>query len=199
MKDDPAGMEHAELVIGVNGLEVSSVAFGTVPVPYRLDLDLTVCADWITRRLVLTASGGGWTRSLVLQRDAAGTWTGTRSTDGTVPPAVEESVPADTVEPAAIPAHVLDVDVQYSPVTNLMPVQRLGLDRPGSSAALMMAWVSVPSLAVTLDEQHYTLLGLDDGDVCARFENSGGFFSAVIRCDADGVVYDYPGVARRLC
>ena len=72
---------------------------------------------------------------------------------------------------------MLDVDVQWSPVTNLMPVRRLGLDRAGSAGAFTMAWVSVPSLAVTLDEQRYTLLGIDDGDVCARFENSAGFFS----------------------
>ena len=61
-----------------------------------------------------------------------------------------------------------------------------------------MAWVSVPSLAVTLDEQRYTLLGVDDGDVCVRFENSAGFFTTVIRCDTDGVVLEYPGIARRL-
>ena len=61
-----------------------------------------------------------------------------------------------------------------------------------------MAWVSVPSLAVTLDEQRYTLLGVDDGDVCARFENSAGFFTTVIRCDADGVALEYPGIARRV-
>jgi hypothetical protein len=79
-----------------------------------------------------------------------------------------------------------------------MPLRRLGLDRPGSSAEFTMAWVSVPSLAVTLDDQRYTLLGVDDGDVCARFENGDGFFTAVIRCDADGVAHDYPGIARRL-
>jgi uncharacterized protein len=198
VKDEPAGMEHAELDIDNSGLVVTSVAFGTVPVPYRLDLDLTVGADWITRRLALRANGDGWTRSLVLARDSAGTWTGTRSADGTVPPAVEASVPAGTIEPTAVPARVLDVDVQYSPVTNLMPVRRLGLDRPGSSAEFTMAWVSVPSLAVMLDDQSYTLLGVDDGDVCARFENGDGFFTAVIRCDADGVAHDYPGIARRL-
>jgi hypothetical protein len=61
-----------------------------------------------------------------------------------------------------------------------------------------MAWVSVPSLAITLDDQRYTLLGVDDGDRCARFENGDGFFTAVIRCDADGIVVDYPGIARRV-
>ena len=61
-----------------------------------------------------------------------------------------------------------------------------------------MAWVSAPSLTLTLAEQRYTLLGVDEGDVCARFESGDGFFTAVIRCDSDGVVLDYPGIARRV-
>jgi uncharacterized protein len=198
VKDEPVGMEQAELSISVGGLVATSVALGSVPVPYRLDLDLTTGADWVTRRLALTSTGDGWTRSLVLERDGAGRWTGSRSADGTAPPAVEASVPAGTVEAAAIRADVLDVDVQWSPLTNLMPVRRLGLDRAGSTGTFTMAWVSVPSLAVTLDEQRYTLLGVDGRDVCARFENADGFFTAVIRCDADGVVLDYPGIARRI-
>jgi hypothetical protein len=60
-----------------------------------------------------------------------------------------------------------------------------------------MAWVGVPSLAVTLDEPRCTLLGYDEGDVCARFETAPGSFIAVIRCDADSVVLDDPGIARR--
>lgn len=198
VKDDPAGMEQAELTVSAGGLAGTSVAFGSVPVPYRLDLDLGAGADWVTRRLALTATGDGWTRSLLLERDAAGVWTGSRSADGSQPPAVEASVPADTVEPSGVPAHVLDVDVQWSPVTNLMPVRRLGLDRAGSTGTFTMAWISVPSLAVTLDDQSYTLLGVDDGDICARFESGDGFFTAVIRCDADGVALNYPGIARRV-
>lgn len=197
IKDDPAGMEQAELTVDADGLTGTAVALGSVPVPYRLDLDLRTSAEWVTRRLALTASGDGWTRSLLLERNSAGVWTGSRSAGGSQPPAVEASVPSSTVEPSGVPAHVLDVDVQWSPVTNLMPVRRLGLDRAGSTGTFTMAWVSVPSLAVTLDEQCYTLLGVDDGDVCARFENGDGFFAAVIRCDADGVALDYPGIARR--
>jgi hypothetical protein len=93
---------------------------------------------------------------------------------------------------------VLDVDVEWSPVTNLMPVRRLGLDRAGASGTFTMAWVAVPSLAVRLDEQRYTLLGVDEGDVCVRFESGDGFFTAVLRCDDDGVVREYPGIARRV-
>jgi len=78
-----------------------------------------------------------------------------------------------------------------------MPVRRLGLDRAGAAGAFTMAWVGVPALTVTLDEQRYTLLGVNDGDVCARFESGDGFFTSVIRGDADGVPLDYPGIARR--
>ena len=196
VKDDPVGMEHAAIGIGADGLVATSTAFGTLPIAYRLDLELHADADWITRRLALTASGDGWTRSLVLSR--AGSWTGAITDDGIVPPAVVASATGDGIDPGDVPPDVLDVDVQYSPLTNLMPIRRLGLDRPGAAGSFVMAWISVPSLAITLDDQRYTLLGIDDGDRCARFENGDGFFIAVIRCDADGVVVDYPGIARRL-
>ena len=50
IKDDPPGMEQAELTIADGGLVAKSVALGSVPVPYRLDLELTTGADWVTRR-----------------------------------------------------------------------------------------------------------------------------------------------------
>jgi hypothetical protein len=102
------------------------------------------------------------------------------------------------VEPDGIPGAVLDVDVQWSPLTNVMPIRRLGLTSAGVEGRFTMAWVAVPSLAVILDEQRYMLLGVNDGDVCARFESGDGLFVAVLRCDADGIVLDYPGIARRL-
>ena len=71
-KDDPTGMEQVELSMGADGVAATSVAIGSVPVPYRLDFDLAVAADWVTRRLSLAAAGDGWTRSLVLERAVAG-------------------------------------------------------------------------------------------------------------------------------
>src|SRR3954454_21779345 len=155
-------MEQAELEMTADGLLARSTAIGSVPVPYRLDLDLIVGADWITRRLALKATGDGWTMSLALARSSAGAWTGTAGMEGVVPSAVAATVPVDAVDPTSIPAHVLDVDVQYSTVTNVMPIRRLGLDRAGASGSFVMAWVSVPSLAITLAPQRYDLLGIDD-------------------------------------
>ncbi len=143
-KDDPPGMEYAEVDIDTGGMVATSTAFGTAPVPYRLDLDLIVGADWITCRLAVTASGDSWTRSLVLERDGAAGWTGTANGSGMMPASVDASVPTETVGPAEIPSDVLDVDVQYSPLTNVMPIRRLGLDRAGASGTFVMAWVSAP-------------------------------------------------------
>jgi len=198
LKDDPVGMEQAELLIGPGGLSARSVAIGSSPVPYRLDLELAVDDGWVTQRLALTAVGDGWSRSLVLDRDVARSWRGTSTHSGAPPPAVDGARPADVVEPDEIPGAVLDVDMQWSPLTNVMPIHRLGLTSAGVEGRFTMAWVAVPSLAITLDEQHYTLLGVNDGDVCARFESGDGLFAAVLRCDADGVVLDYPGIARRV-
>jgi hypothetical protein len=78
-----------------------------------------------------------------------------------------------------------------------MQVRRLGLDRPGSTGTFTMAWVSVPSLAMTLD-QRYRLVGVDEGVVRVRFKDGDGSFTAVIRCDADDVALDYPGIARHV-
>jgi uncharacterized protein len=198
LKDDPVGMEHADLSIGESGLTARSVAIGSSPVPYRLDLDLTVDQGWVSRQLGLAAVGDGWARWLVLDRDVDGSWHGTSTESGALPPAVEEAKPLHAVDPRDIPRTVLDVDVQWSPLTNLMPIRRLGLTSAGVEGRFTMAWVSVPALTVTLDEQRYTLLGVDEGDVCARFDSGDGLFAAVLRCDSDGVVLDYPGVARRL-
>ena len=198
LKDDPVGMEHAELSIGGSGLTARSVAIGSSPVPYRLDLELAVEQGWVTRRLALAAVGDGWARSLVLDRDVDGSWRGTSTESGAPPPALDEAKPAHVVFPVDIPGAVVDVDVQWSPVTNLMPIRRLGLTTVGVEGRFTMAWVSVPTLAVTLDDQRYTVLGVDRGDVCVRFDSGDGLFAAVLRCDSDGVVLDYPGIARRL-
>ena len=92
-------MEDAAIELGADGLAATSTAFGTIPLAYRLDLELLrVDPGWITRRLALTASGDGWARTLVLERD--GSWTGAVTDDGVVPPAVVASAPHERSIPA---------------------------------------------------------------------------------------------------
>jgi hypothetical protein len=55
--------------------------------------------------------------------------------------------------------------------------------------------VSMPDLAIEPHPQRYTHLRRDNGYSVVRFESEG--FSSDIVFDSDGLVVDYPGIARR--
>jgi hypothetical protein len=179
MKD--AGAEYAEVDFA-EGLAATGTAVGADPVPYRVEYSLRTTPDFVTESLAVRTSGAGWWRSLDLRRDAAGTWTchteGTGALDGPPPGCVDDLDGA------------LDCDLGLSPLTNSMPVLRHGLLKEGGRVALIMAWVAVPHLQVIRHPQWYT--HLDQGSV--RFESEG--FTADLSYDADGLVSDYPGLAR---
>ena len=72
VKDDPAGAEVAEVILGAGQLHATGVAVGSEPAPYRLDYALETMTGFITTRVQVTARGDGWSRSLLLQRSGAG-------------------------------------------------------------------------------------------------------------------------------
>jgi Protein of unknown function (DUF1089). len=71
--------EHAQIDLWDDGVAASGVQLGAEPQPYRLDYHLDAPREWITRRLEVDASGGGWRRTLVLEHDGAGAWRSTPS------------------------------------------------------------------------------------------------------------------------
>jgi uncharacterized protein len=75
-----------------------------------------------------------------------------------------------------------------------MPIMRHELLAAPGQVELTMAWVSVPDLAVEPDGQRYT--SAEPNRV--RYDALDGSFSAMIRMDDDGLVADYPGIARRI-
>jgi hypothetical protein len=84
----------------------------------------------------------------------------------------------------------LDCDLAFSPLTNFMPAARLGAE----PADHVMAWVSVPDLAVLRSEQRYEPAG--DGRV--RYVGLDHDFTAVLELDEAGFVTRYPGLAERV-
>jgi uncharacterized protein len=72
-----------------------------------------------------------------------------------------------------------------------LPVIRDRLLEPGPPHTYVMRWVEVPSLEVSLSEQHYEPLG--DGIV--RFR--AGDFVSDITFDTAGFVVNYPGIGAR--
>jgi hypothetical protein len=189
-KDDPPGAEFAEIDLEPDRLVARGVAIGTAPVPYRIEYALHTGAGFVTERLEATTAGAGWRRALDLRRGADGAWTATAAAEGEVAP------PEPSAELAGLEA--LDCDLALSPVTNLMPILRHDLARGGGPVELTAAWVSVPDLRVIPDGQRYRFLAVRDGGSVVRYEAVDGTFAADIALDADGLVVDFPGIARRI-
>ncbi len=191
VKDDPFGVEFAEIDLATNDLSARGVDIAGGPISYRLDYTLQTAADFVTSRLYVVSRGEGWRRAIELLRDGQGIWTVRTEEEGSV------DLPAPGGDPAGF-ADALDCDLGLSPVTNLMPVLRHGLLSGDDAFQLTAAWVSVPDLSVQADGQRYDFVTADHDQRVIRYEAVDGSFTADIRVDRDGIVIDYPGIARQL-
>ena len=196
---DLGGAEWADIVVRGDRLSARGTATGGTPVPYRLDYELDIGPDFVTKRLRVRSHGNGWRRHLDLRRADDGSWQADASQTGEPAelPTTDLTDPGASAGTLADLAGALDCDLGECPVTNTMPVLRRGLLRPGEPIDFVMAWVSVPDLHVSRSDQRYTFLEPEsDGGAVVRYES--GSFSAAIRFDRDGIVVDYPGLGRRL-
>jgi len=96
------------------------------------------------------------------------------------------------VEVAAV-RECVDIDLNFSPVTNLLPIRRLGL-KVGDVQVVTAAWLRFPSFALEPLAQRYTRV--DETHVLYQSLASG--FEALLTIDESGLVVDYPGVWRRV-
>ena len=191
VKDDPFGIEYAEIAITPDQLTAEGVSVGREPVTYRLDYELETGPGFVTSRLRAESRGAGWRRTLELRRDEHGVWSVDAQGEGDV------ELPPAGADPTTF-AEALDCDLAFSPVTNLMPILRHHLLAGGGPIELTTAWVSVPDLSVRADGQRYTFVRADPDSRVVRYEAIDGRFAADIVLDPDGIVIDYPGIARRL-
>jgi uncharacterized protein len=188
-KDRPFGAELADVAVRGGTLSASGVALGSEPCPYRLEYRLTTTAGYVTARLVARAEGPGWRRVLVLDRAASGAWSCTTEAEGPL----DRPPPGGDLGPLA---GALDCDLGLSPLTNSMPVLRHRLHEGGGPVDVLVAWVAVPELAVYPSRQRYAFVRRGRRARVVRFEALDGDFVADIRFDDQGLVVDYPGLAR---
>jgi len=82
-----------------------------------------------------------------------------------------------------------DLDLNFSPSTNLLPIRRLGLD-VGEEAPVRAAWLRFPSLRLEPLDQVYRRTA----PAAYRYESAGGSFVADLEVDGAGFVTRYPGI-----
>jgi len=132
--------------------------------PYVVRYAIEVDAAWRTRKVEVGLEDGG-ERRLSLRVDAEGNW----SHDG------------QRLEQLA---GCIDVDLEWSPSTNTLPIRRLALAL-GDTKSVAAAWVRFPSLEVQRIEQSYECLAQ------RRYRYRSGRFTADLAVDDDGVVLQY--------
>jgi hypothetical protein len=166
------------------------------PVPFACRYELFTDHTWASARCEVTVEGAGFLRSVRLER-AAGRWRVTATEQGNLDAALlaaghPRAEQPGSDDPGKLHA-ALDVDLGFSPLTNTLPIRRLGmLDAAvGVSRTVDVAWILVPSLAVVDSSQTYTVL--DD----RRFRFVSGSFAAELDVDEQGYVRHYPGLAQR--
>jgi uncharacterized protein len=191
---DALQVEAASVDLADDGMTAAGTQIGSDPVAYRLDYRLDARSGFVTRSLEISALGRGWRRELQLRHDGNGSWTCRASADG------ELALPAPGCD-ASVLAGALDCDLARSPLTNLMPIRRSGLNQRPGSEDFVMAWVSVPDLTVVTSAQRYEhVKSCEDGSSVVRYVDRDLFdgFTADLELDVNGLVVRYPGLAERV-
>lgn len=90
----------------------------------------------------------------------------------------------------------IDVDVANAVIFNALPIRRLRLHRQAGEHEMAVVYVSLPDLSVRMVRQTYRTVSINsDGAV---INVSRADLDADLVVDRDGLVIDYPGLARRV-
>ncbi|MEP6704681.1 MAG: putative glycolipid-binding domain-containing protein [Acidobacteriota bacterium] len=81
----------------------------------------------------------------------------------------------------------VDIDLNFSPITNLLPLRRVDL-QIGEATTVTAAWLRFPSFELERLDQTYTRLDA----TTIKYESRGGEFVRTLRVNGEGLVLDYP-------
>jgi hypothetical protein len=166
---DCPGHEAARLIAQPSGWRlIGTAVFAHERQPCRLDYAVTCDAAWLTVAGRVTGWVGPEHVEIELSVDAARRW----RLNGHDCPAV---------------AGCADLDLNWSPSTNLLAIRRLDL-RVGEEGEARAAWLRFPSFALEPLEQRYRRTGAGT----YRYESAGGAFVTELQVNADGFITLYP-------
>jgi hypothetical protein len=172
------GIEHARLFEGGGPGRVDSrVLLVLDDTPLRVQYKLAWDAEWCARELLVRIESLGRISQLELRGDGRGAWT-----DG-------EGVHLTELDGC------IDVDISVTPLTNTLPIRRLGLS-VDERQVMPVAFVRIPDLtAVTVDQSYKFLEATPAG---GRYLYQSSTFQAELSVDRNDLVVDYATVWSRV-
>ena len=170
---DGPGHDSARLIEKPDGAVVHGTAvFSESGRPCRLDYVVECDAEWRTVSARVTGWIGVADVAVEIAVDAARDWT----YNGRRCPDVQGRD---------------DIDLSFSPATNLLPIRRSRL-AIGARVSAHAAWLSFPGLVLEPLEQIYERVSASR----FRYESGGGAFVTMLETNASGFVVQYPGMWR---
>jgi uncharacterized protein len=175
------GFEHLALRQEAGAVRADSliIAVDDDGHPFRARYVVECDGGWAVRRArieVLEEPG----RVMEIRADGRGRWTD-----------------AETGSPLPLDG-CIDIDIYPSPFTNTLPIRRLAEAAAGQVLTIHVAWVLLPALTIQAKPQEYTLLERGGRGARWRFRAPDSAFTAELDVDHNGLVLDYPGIARRV-
>jgi uncharacterized protein len=147
-----------------------SAVFAHEGAPVRLDYRIICDARWHTRSVRISGWIGSASIALDLGADDARHWK------------------LNNVDCPAV-AGCADIDLSFSPATNLLPIRRLGLD-VADAADVRSAWLVFPALTLEPLAQRYERTG----PTTYRYATADGQFRRELEVNSAGFVTRYPGL-----
>ena len=168
---DIPGTDSCELRPLADGWCVEGVAqYGTGPDLARLGYMVEASRDWVTRRARVSGIAGPATIALDIERRSDGTW----RINGDSAPEL---------------AGLLDVDLGFTPATNLFPLRRLAL-APGEVADAAAAWLDDSTWTFARLPQRY-----ERRDALSYwYQSPTTGYEGTLVVNAEGFVQVYPGL-----
>ena len=138
--------------------------------PCKLEYEINCDAQWRTRTAKIIGGIGNKVINIEVSVDENQNW-------------YLNGAKSSTVEGC------IDIDLGFSPSTNLLPIRRLSLS-VGQKAEVKAAWLPFPTLKFELLPQVYRR----EGEKIYRYESRGGAFSRQLEVNESGFVTNYPEV-----
>ena len=168
---DVPGHDAASLREWDGGAELRGMAvFRDEGSPAALHYSVRCDAEWRSTEATVDGWCGGRTVELRVRRTHAGGWT-------------LNSVPCAAV------AGCVDLDLSFTPATNLLPLRRLDL-LVGQAAEVRSAWLEWPEAVLTPLIQRYARRSITKYDYSADLPGTAKFVG-VLRVEPRGWVLDY--------
>ena len=165
------GHEHCSVYQEAGRWFVSGAAvFHSDTEPCRLEYLIECNSAWETSAARVSGWVGDQAIDIELETDSDHRW----SLGGTEQPHVEGCT---------------DVDLNFSPSTNLLPIRRLNLSI-GQQAPVNAAWLRFPTFELERLEQIYHRVD----QTTYRYESNGGSFVSELKVNDFGLVTNYPGL-----